>query len=334
MKRLSVRNKENPAQKHTPVLVVSLDFELLWGIMDHKDPMEYRENVIGGRKAIPLLLKLFETHGIHATWAAVGFQFAENSEELKQYIPEELPAYARTKLSPYPYLDNTDLIDRDPQCFFAPELIRMISETPGQEVASHTFSHYYCREKGQTVAQFRADMEAAERIASDHGYEVSSVVFPRNQTTDEYVSELAEVGIKAYRNEETDWIHTKVRNRKLLRLLRLCDVYLPLTGQGGYIPEAKHGVVDLTGSRMYKPYFKPLAFMEGLKIHRIKRQMLHAAKNGLTFHLWWHPHNIGVRTEFHMKQLEEIFRYYEELNRKYGMISLNMKEAAERVLNR
>ena len=68
----------------------------------------------------------------------------------------------------------------------------------------------------------------------------------------------------------------------------------------------------------------------GLKVHRIKRRMLHAAKNGLTFHLWWHPHNIGIRTAEHMAQLEEIFRYYAELKKKYGMESRNMREAAEK----
>ena len=57
--------------------------------------------------------------------------------------------------------------------------------------------------------------------------------------------------------------------------------------------------------------------------------MLHAAKNGLTFHLWWHPHNVGVYTPEHMKQLEEIFSYYDELKKTYGMRSLNMREAAE-----
>ena len=119
-----------------------------------------------------------------------------------------------------------------------------------------------------------------------------------------------------------------------MRLLRLADVYLPLTGQGGYTPKVENGIVNLVGSRMYKPYFRPLAFFEGLKIHRIKRQMLHAAKNGLTFHLWWHPHNIGVRTDFHMQQLEEIFHYFEGLREQYGMRSLNMGEAAQEVLGR
>ena len=83
---------------------------------------------------------------------------------------------------------------------------------------------------------------------------------------------------------------------------------------------------------MYKPYFKPLGFLERLKVRRIKKQMLHAAKNGLTFHLWWHPHNVGVRTDFHMSQLEEIFSYYESLREKYGMLSLNMREAAAAIM--
>lgn len=118
-----------------------------------------------------------------------------------------------------------------------------------------------------------------------------------------------------------------------MRLLRLADVYLPLTGQGGYLPKSENGIVNLTGSRMYKPYFKPLAFMEKVKIRRIKKQMLHAAKNGLVFHLWWHPHNIGIKTDFHLKQLEEIFEYYDFLKRKYGMISLNMQEASKEYIN-
>ena len=84
---------------------------------------------------------------------------------------------------------------------------------------------------------------------------------------------------------------------------------------------------------MYKPILKPLGFLEPVKLMRIKRQMLHAAKNGLVFHLWWHPHNIGVETEEHLRQLDEIFSYYAELRDKYGMESLNMREAAEKYAN-
>lgn len=314
-------------------LIVSLDFELFWGMLDCTTLEEYQDNVLGGRKAIPQLLQLFNKYGVHATWATVGFMFAHSYEELQKYFPakELLPAYDNPELSPYKEFEKIGTDEASAPCFYAPSLIELVSKAEGQEIGTHTFSHYYCREKGQTKEQFEADIKAALALASAHGYELKSVVMPRNQCTDACVDVLAKAGFLTYRDEENDWIH-KIKNRSLLRILRLADVYLPLTGAGGYVPRKEQGLVNLIGSRMYKPYFKPLKFMEGMKVSRIKKQMLHAAKNGLTFHLWWHPHNIGVQTEFHLQQLEEIFSYYSYLKETYGMVSLNMREAAEEVL--
>ena len=295
---------------------------------------EYEDHVLGGRKAIPQMLELFQKHGIHATWATVGFLFADSEAEVSRFFPDQKPTYDHPALSSYRCFGQIGQNEKEAPCFYAPSLIRQIAATPNQEIGSHTFSHYYCRETGQTVEQFRADMIAAKDIAVQKGFDLKSVVLPRNQCEAEYTQVLRELGFSAYRDEENDWIHEKVKLRPLMRLLRLADVYLPLTGQGGYVPEMEDGIVNLIGSRMYKPYFKPLAFLEGLKVHRIKKQMLHAAQKGLTFHLWWHPHNVGVHTDFHMKQLEEIFCYYEELRKEYGMRSLNMGEAAQEVLHR
>ena len=85
------------------------------------------------------------------------------------------------------------------------------------------------------------------------------------------------------------------------------------------------------GSGMFKPIRPALRFLEGLKMRRIKKRMLRAAKKDLVFHLWWHPHNIGVMTDQYLAQLEELFVYYLELKERYGMESLNMREAAERM---
>ena len=317
--------------KKTGTLIVSLDFELFWGMQDVIDLEGYKRNLLCGRKAIPQMLAIFQRHGIHATWAAVGFLFAEEEKELRKYIPDRAhrPSYQNKKLSAYRRVGHTD---QEKACYYAPELIRQIDAAEGQEIASHTFSHYYCREEGQTTEQFEADVQAAVKIAADHGYQLSSMVFPRNQSTKEHTAVLRNMGFTAYREEENDWIHRNIKFRPLLRILRLADVYVPLTGQGGYHPKNENGIVNLPGSRMYRPYFKYLPFLERLKILRIKKQMLHAARNGLTFHLWWHPHNVGIKTGFHMKQLEEIFSFYDELKETYGMRSLNMKEAAEEIL--
>lgn len=313
------------------VMMVSLDFELFWGMRDVCPLESYQQNILGGRNAIPKMLQMFEKHGIHATWATVGFMFAESYEEAAKFFPpqDKLPTYQNEDLSAYKCFEDIAVDADKAPCFYAPSLISQIAAVPGMEIGSHTFSHYYCREAGQTLAQFEADMKAAKEIALAKGYDLTSVILPRNQSEPEYTQILHKLGYSAYRDEENDWIHEKVKVRPLLRGLRLLDVYFPLTGQGGYIPEKENGIWNLVGSRMYKPFFKPLCFMEKLKIRRIKKQMLHAAKNGLTFHLWWHPHNVGTKTEYHLKQLEEIFNYYDELKEKYGMISLNMKEAVQ-----
>ena len=312
--------------------IISLDFELVWGM--HEGDIvndSYNENIKGGRRAIPRLLDLFEKHGIHATWAVVGLMFAENADEARRYFPSDdmKPSYKNMNMSPYPIMDSADRPDADCDLYFAADIIERISKTQGQEIASHTFSHFYCEEEGQTVSQFEADMKAAKAIARDKGYNLTSVVFPRNQCAKEYVKVLSKLGFTAYRDDCNDWIHAKVGNWTLLRALRMLDAYFPLTGRGGETPEKDGEILKIVGSRMFRPYFRPLAFLEKAKIRRIKKQMLHAAKNGLTYHLWWHPHNIGAKTDYHLKMLSEILEYYEFLKEKYGMESKNMAEVSD-----
>ena len=82
-------------------LIVSLDFELFWGMQDCHRLSEYEDHVLGGRKAIPRLLELFQKYGIHATWATVGFQFAENEEHVRKFFPDQMPTYDHAELSGY-----------------------------------------------------------------------------------------------------------------------------------------------------------------------------------------------------------------------------------------
>ncbi len=311
--------------------MVSLDFELFWGMLEVCPLESYQDNVLGGKKAIPQLLQLFEKYGIHATWATVGFLFADNYEELSRFFPEKRPGYVKPELNYYANFEKIGTDEKTAPCFYAPGLLEQIANTAGQEIGSHTFCHYYCREEGQTVEQFEADMRAARAIASAKGHDVTSVILPRNQTEPEYTAVLRKVGFTAYRAEEDDWIHRNFRKKKWqppFRALHLLDMYLPLTGQCCYAPRFENGIWNLVGSRIFRPIFRPLEFMEALKIRRIKREMRYAAKHGLIYHLWWHPHNLGARTEENLAQLEELFRYYTELKETYGMQSLNMGEAA------
>ncbi len=61
--------------------------------------------------------------------------------------------------------------------------------------------------------------------------------------------------------------------------------------------------------------------------------MAYAAKNGLTYHLWWHPHNFGINVEENFSFLEKILIHYRKLNKEYNFQSVNMNQLAEELCN-
>ena len=82
-------------------LVLSLDFELIWGIFDHvniQDKVSYFDSTIN---VIPRMLDVFQKQDIHVTWATVGMLFNENWEEWFSNFPEVLPTYQNQNLNPF-----------------------------------------------------------------------------------------------------------------------------------------------------------------------------------------------------------------------------------------
>src|SRR5579871_266772 len=124
-----------PASKKIPpfgALVISLDFELHWGVRDKRSiDGSYREKLLGARQAIPQILDLFEEFGVGATWATVGFLFARNRRERDEFLPLIRPQYKYDKLDAYsePTGDNED----DDPLHYAPSLVARIAKTPKQE---------------------------------------------------------------------------------------------------------------------------------------------------------------------------------------------------------
>ena len=90
-------------------MVISLDFELYWGVTDSKSidrtgffiESGYKSNILGVQSVIPKLLYLFDQYQIKATFAIVGFLFCHNKKELLEHLPKTLPQYKNKKLSPY-----------------------------------------------------------------------------------------------------------------------------------------------------------------------------------------------------------------------------------------
>jgi len=324
------------SERERGVLVISLDFELHWGVFDHLSVEDYRTNLLGARTSIPRMLELFEEFEVHATWATVGLLFFGTRDDLIGGLPAERPRYADARLSAYSLVDELGPDERADPFHFARDLVVRIRDTPNQEVATHTFSHYYCLEPGQTIADFRADLVAAQRVARTLGIEISSIVFPRNQCSAPHLSVCAELGIRTFRGTERSWIYRPSQaNAQGLgrRALRLADSYLNLTGHHTVMrSELVDGVtVNIPASRFLRPHSRRLGVLEPLKRRRIESSMTHAAEQGSIYHLWWHPHNTGGDPDKNLAELRLLLEHFAGLAKQRGMRSLTMSELASEV---
>ena len=314
-------------------LVISLDLELYWGMRDIISIDDYQQHLLGVSQALPAILELFARYDIHATWATVGFLFYANLQQLQANLPQSQPSYQQAELSPYQYI-QTLKIDKECKLHFCPDLIELISQYPGQEIGTHTFSHYYCLETGQTQAEFKADLMAAIATAKQAKIATKSLVFPRNQCNQAYLETIAECGISSYRGNETHPIYNDEGgdgDRLPKRILRLLDAYINLTGHNCY-ERSQLGSsypVNIPASRFLRPYSPSLKYLDPLRLRRITSGLKYAASRGKIFHLWWHPHNFGVNLAENLSFLEKILQTYQELNAQNKMQSLNMQEIAE-----
>lgn len=315
--------------KDIPAFTISLDFELYWGVFDKvdlKDKTTYYDNT---RRVIPEMLSLFEREQVHVTWATVGMLFAKNWEEWAQSVPAVVPTYENARLSSYRL---KEIYEEDQQLnsyFFAPELVDQIRNTPYQEMATHTFSHYYCREGGQDLLQFKNDLQAARRIAARKGIELHSLVFPRNQLDEPYLKICAEEGIKTVRSNPVDWFwNMDVKETMPKRLVRAADAYLPVGAKTSYKLSSlilKEGQpLSIPASRLLRPVHSENKLLNGLRLKRILGEMTAAAKAKECYHLWWHPNNFGDDPKQSMIDLEVIIRHFKKLEAKWGMTSMSM----------
>lgn len=328
---------------HAPIaarpgaLVISLDFELHWGVRDSKSvDGSYGGNLRGVWRAIPEILRVFQRWDIAATWATVGFLFAEDCNELRTYHPKVKPQYTNPRLDPYQEQIGYDSHD-DPYHFALP-LIRQIEATPHQEIACHTYCHFYCLEPGQDSVSFEHDLLQAAAIARSKGYHLRSIVFPRNQCNADYNKLLLKHGITCFRGNPKTWFFRDTKAAKetgFKRALRLLDCYTKI---GGHYTTAWSDIpvndrlCNVPASLFLRPYSKTLRQLNSLRLRRISRAMSHAAQHGRVVHLWWHPHNFGLHLEANIEFLQQVLFNFDNLRRRYGMLSLTMAETAHEAL--
>ena len=258
----------------------------------------------------------------------VGLLLCETKDELLSRLPLSRPSYSDPRLSAYTYLNEVGANERYDPYYFGPSLAREIASCPGQGIGTHTFSHYYCLENGQTLDQFKADLDCAIIQLRDWGRTCRSIVFPRNQYTGDHLAVCHDLGLTHFRGSEPAWFMSPIpygQETKARRALRLLDSYLNIGGQ--HVPPAQRhpsGLSNVASSRFLRPYHPRLAALDGLRLRRVTQGMRNAAQTDGTFHLWWHPHNFGSNVEANIAFLTMVLAYYERLSGEFGMNSKTM----------
>lgn len=328
MKVLIVMNRPDVG-----ALVISLDFELHWGVSDaYSTEGKYRQNLLGARAAIPKILKVFEEFQIAATWAIVGYLLATSKKELINYAPSVKPAYLNPVLST-DYEPIGDGEEDDP-FHYAPSLIQRIRQTPRQEIGTHTFSHYYCLEPGQDRDTFAADLNSMFAIGRARGITVKSIVFPRNQYNPEYDDLLVQYGITCYRGTQRAWMYraaTDSETNIAKRSARLLNAYLNISG----LNTAKwadirqeNGLYNVPAGFFVRPYSPRWKHLQRFHLQRIARSIKQAALAKEIVHLWWHPHNFGTYIDENIAWLRDILHIFARYRERHGLCSLSMGDVA------
>ena len=316
-------------------LVISLDFELYWGISSRIRYHERKEYFDTTLKLIPELLKIFELYQVKATWATVGMLRNSNWDEweLNNDSLKHKPEYHDVKLNNHYNVEDIIVEDRNPDHFFAGTTIDQIRSTSGQEVGCHTYSHYFCHDAQNLNQSLSEDLKLAHKLAKIDGDNLRSIVLPRNQIDDKLIGLLKDQEYETIRANPDVWYwKRKYMNTVFAKIARLVDSYTSLFRTKGYSWDnlsIQDGIILQPASRFLRPISKTFTTLNRARISRIKKEMRAAAKKNQIYHLWWHPHNFAVNNEQAQKDLRELLDQYKILARDYGMESLTMREIAE-----
>lgn len=314
------------------VFIISLDFELLWGLAGWTPEQipGYLDHINGSLSALDRILEVLKQYEMKCTIACVGAMNCNSVDEVRHKMPVKCPSYRNPLFSSsYSLLPDIGKRYKD-SLFFCRETLKKLSENSLVEIASHTFSHYYCLEAGQTIGEFEEDIRLAVEEMREYG-RLTTIIFPRNQVSEAYLAVCRKYGFTHYRGNPDVFLYrpTCTQSRFSLKgALRLLDTYIPVSGHNCYDPDSLNGSVlkNIPGSRFFRSRSRYLSLLEPLRIHRVKSSMEYAARNGLVYHLWWHPHNFGVDTEKNIKQLQNICLYYKKLQERYGYRSCFISE--------
>jgi peptidoglycan/xylan/chitin deacetylase (PgdA/CDA1 family) len=301
---------------------LSIDFEMRWGRHDRLavNDAPSRAEFEQGLAIIPEILKTFSDRQLRATWAVVGAIGCTGWQEYFQIAPPP-PQYRDANLAiKRSYAD----MDPDGKLHFSTESLARITETSGQDLGTHTFSHIFLREPGVTRNDFVADLKAAVDLARKKlGKRPVSFVFPRNQSN--FLDVLSEAGIRMWRGNPRAWYYQRYEawnNKPVAKALRYLDGLIPLSRIAAPVCE------NMCRASAFVRFDLPDGLWR-LHVQRLMREVT-VMKPGESVHLWFHEHNLGRDTTKRMRRLVELCDRIAETCQSKWTVSENMVDLGAR----
>lgn len=267
----------------TSKLVVSLDFELGWGVLDSPQ-WRHREAKGLYRNLRPVLAEVFgrlEEWECPTTWACVGSMFqADISDSGLYYLP---PIYRQAVTN---FITQSKESTRD-----ARDIMEKWGKLEGfSEICSHTSTHIYPSVPGATGEQYAMDVErSCSQLNSYFKRDIQSLVFTRDDAT--YLPQVLDRRSLNVRLGPENY-YSPSANR-LSRIKSGAFRYFQT------VPESKLQLIENGGtSQSGSLYFNwSGGDFEGLKKVQVqlqaKRVLKLLASSDKTFHIWIHPFNLA-----------------------------------------
>jgi peptidoglycan/xylan/chitin deacetylase (PgdA/CDA1 family) len=298
------------------VFTLSLDFELIWGTVDHGGPEHFRRACeIEHDVIVDRLLALLAEFDVSATWCTVGHLFLSSCAAHDGVKHPEIVRPSHAWIEGDWFASDPATNERADPIFYGASLIEKIRACPvEQEIGCHSFSHVIFGGPGCSRETAASELAECVRLAGESGISLESFAFPRNQVG--HLDVLRDFGLRCYRGPEPVWYERPWTPRALHRIAHLADVLTARTPPVVLPREEISGLWNAPGSMMYFPMHGRRRHIPlSLRVRRAHRGLERAANQRKIFHLWFHPTNLADETNQMFSGLRAIFERVDELRR-------------------
>jgi peptidoglycan/xylan/chitin deacetylase (PgdA/CDA1 family) len=258
------------------IFILSLDLELLWGLINTQSYRSIRLLKRAGgvklREYIDFLINVLEKYQIPATWAVVGRIFLDPYHKQGDILRKHKSRF--TDLHSFGIYTNSC----NNTLYFGRDIIeKILLSTVDHEIGYHSFSHVIFSQISKEVAD--SEIKAGIEIAKQFGISFKSFVFPHNEIG--HTDVLRKYGFIVYRGETL--MHSNLRSRALNKVNGLInEIIAPPV-----MPEWKNGIWEIPSSMYFTDPKYPFSLLP-----RAKLGLLRAMRSNMLFHVWMHPWNL------------------------------------------